>query len=279
MRHGLYAFAAALSAPRAFALPLEKVLEKKVLRVALYQDFEPWSWRRDGTLTGIDVEIGKALADRLGLGVDYFDFMAGEGVEDDLRVAVWKGPMMGAPAADVMLHVPYDRAFALKNDRVFIVAPYYREGFAMACNREVDCEAPPPQFKGRRLSAEIDSIPDAYFSGSFGGSLLADVRHAKSGAAAVDAVRSGNADVVMASRAQVESAVHAGGDALAVRKSAIPLLTSPGWDIGMAVKDDGRNLADRLETEMNTLAADGTLDRIFGHYGVQRIKPRSSGGA
>ena len=266
----------AVMATPVLALPLEKVLAKKVLRVAVYQDFEPWSWTLDGKLTGIDVDLGKALADRLGLAVDYFDLMAGEGVDDDLRVAVWKGPIMGAPAADLMLHVPVDRTFALRNDRVFIVSPYYREGFAIACsNGELDCDASPTEFKGHKLAAELDSIPDFYLSGSFGGMLRADVQHMKSGAAAVDAVVSGKSEVAMATRAQIESARHGAKDALVVRKAAIPLLTSPGWDIGMAVKDDGRDLADRIETEMATLKTDGTLDSIFANYGVTRTPPRA----
>jgi ABC-type amino acid transport substrate-binding protein len=275
-RRSVIGGALAVATTPAFALPLEKVMAKKVLRIAVYQDFAPWSWTKDGKLTGIDVDLGKLLADRLGLAVDYFDLMAGEGVDDDLRIAVWKGPIMGAAAADIMMHVPYDRAFALRNDRVFIVSPYYRESFAMACDRTaVDCEAAPAEFKGHKIAAEIDSVPDFYFTGSFGGSLRSDVAHMPSGAAAVNAVKTGKAEVVMATRAQVESAIHAGGDGLAVRRSAIPMLTSQGWDIGMAVKDDARDLGDRIETEMAAMLANGTLDSLFARYGVTRTPPRA----
>jgi ABC-type amino acid transport substrate-binding protein len=266
----------AAGAVPAIALPLDKVIAKRTLRIAVYRDFAPWSWSKNGVLTGIDVDLGKMLADRLGLQVDYFDLLAGEDVDDDLRIAVWKGPILGAPAADIMMHIPYDRAFALRNDRVFIVAPYYRESFAMACDRNaIDCDVPPPEMKGHKLAAEIDSIPDFYLSGAFGGVLRGDVVHARSGAAAVGTVGSGGADVVMATRAQIENAVHDGATTLAVRKAAIPALSSPGWDIGLAIKDDGRDLADRIESEMASLTADGTLAALFARYGVTRTPPRA----
>lgn len=257
------------------AAPLEKVRAAGVLRVAVYQDFEPWAWTAEGGLTGIDVDIGKALADRIGVKVDYFDLLAGEDVEEDLRNAVWRGPIVGK-AADVMMHVPYDRQFALRNDRVVIVAPYYREGFALACGREVDCEAPPPQFKGRRLVAELDSIPDFYLSGSFGGVLRNSVSHLPSGIAALNSVRAGSHDIAMATRAQVEHAMTAGGEALVARKGPLPALSSPGWDIAIAVKDDSRDLGDQIDTLMADLRRDGTLARIFGTYGVSLQEPLAS---
>lgn len=257
------------------AAPLDKVRAAGVLRVAVYQDFEPWAWTAEGRLTGIDVDIGKALADRIGVKVDYFDLLAGEDVEEDLRNAVWRGPIVGK-AADVMMHVPYDRQFALRNDRVVIVAPYYREGFALACGREVDCEAPPPHFKGRRLVAELDSIPDFYLSGSFGGVLRNSVSHLPSGMAALNSVRAGSHDIAMATRAQVEHAMTAGGEALVARKGPLPALSSPGWDIAIAVKDDSRDLGDQIDTLMADLRRDGTLARIFATYGVSLREPLAS---
>ena len=44
------------------AAPLGKVRELGVLRVAVYKDNRPWSWRKDGKLTGIDVDLAQALA-------------------------------------------------------------------------------------------------------------------------------------------------------------------------------------------------------------------------
>lgn len=265
---------ASLTTQRAFALPLSKIKEKGALRIAVYQDFEPWAWRRDGTLVGIDVDLGRACAAELGVSVEFMELLAGEDVDEDLRNAVWRGPLIGGQPADVMMHVPYDRAFALRNDRVVIVSPYYRERFTLICDRTaVDCEIPPPQFKGQRLAAELDSIPDFYLSGSFGGVLRNDVAHVPSGAAAIEAVRNRQAVAAMATRAQVEHALALGGDTMVERAAPLPALTTPGWDVGLAVKDDSRDLADRLETIMASLQSSGVLATIFARYGVKPEAP------
>lgn len=271
-RRGLLAGAfAALACPAAVrAAPVDKVKAAGVLRVAVYRDFEPWSWRDGaGKLTGIDVELGEALAAKLGVRAQAVDFMADESVDDDLRNMIWRGSLIGGQVADVMMHVPVDRKLALDNDRVSIGAPYYREGFQMACALDTDCDVPPPQLKGKRLAAELDSIPDFYLSGSFGGVLRGDVQHLLSGAAAIEEVVQGRADAVLATRAQIEHAkAGPAGARLKLRRGPLPALPSPGWDVGIAVKDDSRDLGDALEAAMEALKTEGAIDAILARYGV-----------
>ena len=68
--------AAGLAAFPARAAPLAKVIANGVLRVAVYRDFAPWSWRRGGAVVGIDVELGEALAKAIGVRAEIIDFMA-----------------------------------------------------------------------------------------------------------------------------------------------------------------------------------------------------------
>ena len=269
---------AALALPRAAAAAsLDKVRANGVLRVAVYRDFAPWSWRdAAGRLQGIDVELGEAIAKRLAVRAELVDFIADENVEDDLRNMVWRGPLIGGQVADVMLHVPVDPRFSKQVDRVAIGAPYYREAFQMACGRDTDCEVAPPQFKGKRLAAELDTIPDIYLSGSFGGVLRGDVKHLLTGAAAIEEVAGGKADVVLATRAQVEHARTRLGDKLKIRRGPLPALPSPGWDVGVAVKDDSRDLGDAIDTMMAEFRRDGTLPAIFARYGVTPNAPLAS---
>lgn len=265
--------AAAMSAP-ACAASLEAVRAKGVLRVSLYQDFQPWSWRAAGVLTGIDVDLGAAFARELGVEVDYFDFTAGEDVGDDLRDTVWRGPLIGGRVADVMMHVPFDPRFSATQQQVAIVAPYYRESFALACDRaKLDCELPPPQFQGHPLAAELDSVPDFYLMGVSGGLLRSDVKHLPSGMAALNAVKAGEAEAAMATRAQVEHAMSLGGGRLVMRKGPLPAMTSPGWDVGVAVKEDSRDLGERLAASVRSMARDGRLAAIFARYGVTPRPP------
>ncbi|MDR6850413.1 ABC-type amino acid transport substrate-binding protein [Sphingomonas sp. BE137] len=258
------------------AASLEKIRSAGVLRIAVYRDFAPWAWDDGGTLRGIDVELGTAIAQKLGVKAEFRDFLAGDDVDDDLRNMVWKGPATGGMLSDIMMHAPFDRTFALRNDRVVIVAPYYRESFAIGCSRDLDCEDPPVQFKGHKIAVELNSIPDFYMSGQFGGALRSDVVHMTSGMVALDSVRDGKSDLAMATRAQVEHALSKGGDVLVARKGPIPALTSPGWDIGLAVKDDSRDLGDRLETLLPEMITDKTVPAIFARYGVTLRAPLAS---
>lgn len=275
----LAGLAGVVLAPAARARPLDRLAAAGTLSIAVYRDFAPWSWRdATGTLKGIDVDLGTALATALGLKAQFTDFLADESVEDDLRNMVWRGPLIGGSAADVMMHVPTDRRFQLQVDRCVIGAAYARERFAIACGPGADCEVPPPQWAGKRLAAELDSIPDIWLSGSFGGVLSGQVSHHMSGAAAMAALIDGQADVAMASKAQVEHAL-ANNAAPHVKRRVgpIPALPSPGWDVGLAVKDDSRDLADALEAIIERFAGDGTLDRIFAPYGVSRMPPLGNG--
>lgn len=262
------------------AAPIAKVRELGVLRVAVYQDNRPWSWRgTDDKLIGIDVEMAQAMAKSLGVRVDLAELMADEDVEGDLRNAVWRGGLLGFAPADVMMHVPFDRAFSARIDQVAFVAPYCREAFVLACNEGAgDCEVPPSEFKGKRIAVELDSIPDSYVVGSFGGSLVPDVAHFKSGGEAASAVVGGEADIVIATRAQIEEAVYTAKAAnISRRKLPLPGFTSQGWDIGMAVKENSRSLGDELDAIVQAMKTSGELAAIFARYGVSLITPVAAG--
>ena len=259
------------------AAPLGKVKDLGVLRVAVYKDNRPWSWRKDGKLVGIDVDLAQALARGLGVRADIAELVADESADDDLRNGVWKGGLLGFQPADIMLHVPFDRAFAARNDQVAIIAPYYRENFQFAAVKgEMDVNAAPDQYRGKRLAVEIDSIPDFYLIGTAGGALARDVVHYPGGAEAVLAVTQGQADGVLASRAQIDAILH---DTAATnidrRTMPLPAFTSAGWDIGMAVKENSRNLGDAVEAILATMTASGEMEAIFKAHGVTYQKPRA----
>jgi ABC-type amino acid transport substrate-binding protein len=266
-------------APRALAAPLDTVIRTGVMSFAVYRDFEPWAWRgKDGKLVGIDVELADLLAQAIAVKADVQELIPADDVDGDLRNAVWRGSVLGRPPADVLMHVPVDRELGLRNDRAVICAPYCRESFQMACNRDRvdDCEVAPADLKGRPLAAEIDTVPDFYLTSAGGGALRAAVKHYPSGVAAVAAAAGAEADVVVATRAQIEHGMAAAPDRLTQRKAALPGMFSPGWNVGLAVKDNSRDLGDRLETVVAQLIANGKVAAIFERYGVVYRPPVES---
>jgi ABC-type amino acid transport substrate-binding protein len=258
----------------AIAAPLDKVMQKGSLRIAIYRDNPPWSWRRDGKLVGIDVDLGRALAEKLGVKPDFMELTADENMDDDLRNAVWKGSILGEPVADVMMHVPYDREFGLRNDMAVLTAPYHRESFALACDpARTDCKGSMVDMAGSAIAVETDSVPDFYLTGAFGGRLRGDVVHHLSAAAAMADLITGDAGASMATLAQVELGLSAAGRKLVVRRGPFPGLARQGWDIGIAVKTDSRDLGYRLEDVVAGLLADGTIAGIFTSHGITHVPP------
>jgi ABC-type amino acid transport substrate-binding protein len=262
----------------AFAAPLDKVIATGSLSIAVYRDFEPWSWRDGDALKGIDIEMGELIAAALAVRASFVELIPGDDVAADLRNAVWRGSVVGQAPADVLMHVPIDRQLALANDRAVLIAPYYRESFTMACNREKqpDCEVMPTEMKGSPLAAEIDTIPDFYLSSVGGGVLRPTVKHFPSGVLAVGAAAKGEAEAVVATRAQIEHALVNDRERLVQRKGPLPMMLSPGWNVGLAVKDDSRDLGDKLEAVVAALIANGKIPAIFERYGVT-YRPATEG--
>lgn len=262
--------AMALSGPLG-AAPLAKVRELGVLRVGLYADNRPWSWDKGGGLpAGIDVDLANAIAEQLGVRSEIALFTADEALSDDLRNVVWRGGLLGFRRCDLMLHVPFDMQLSAQEDQVVFVAPYYREEFTALCSAQTrDCDMPPQRFVGSKVAAELDSIPDFYLVGGFGGILRGDVVHYPTGHAAAHAVHQGEAEMAVATRAQIEASVaENAGSGAKLRRSPLPMLPSPGWDIGMAVREDSRSLGFAVEEIVAAMAADGRMTALFGQHGV-----------
>ncbi|MCJ2182647.1 transporter substrate-binding domain-containing protein [Novosphingobium sp. 1949] len=273
---GLIATAGTLAVPALLrpapllAAPLAKVRELGVLRVGLYTDNRPWSWDEGGKPAGIDVDLARALAESLNVRADIALFPADEELSDDLRNVVWRGGLLGFQRCDVMLHVPFDRTIMQQEDNVVFLAPYYRENFGAACAADAgNCEVVPAQFKGRPVAAELDSVPDFYLLGHAGGALAKDVVHKRTGYEAIAALGDGEADFAVATRAQIEAVLADEPNAgIRKRKGPLPMMLSPGWDIGIAVREDSRNLGFALEETIDAMIADGRMSALFARHGV-----------
>lgn len=268
-RHVLAALGcAALAAGTARARPLDEVVQRNRLRVAVYRDFHPFSYREGGVLKGIDVDLAGAIAERLGVRPDVFEHTAGETVADDLRVAVWRGSLFGGESADIMMHIPYNKDFALRNPEAVLFSPYQRELFALARDPERAPSADPAELPEEPVGVEIDSIPDFFLLGLDGGRLRRHVVHFPDPKAAIEALVRGELAAVLAPRSHIESA-------LADRRAVFPVaavrlrgMMASSWDIGMATHENARDLAYAAGDAVTAMTEDGSLAALFRRYGV-----------
>jgi len=254
---------------------MERIREKGSLRVAVYKDFPPYSYAEGGRYVGIDVDIARALAERMGLALDLMPVGADESVGDDLRNWVWKGHYLGGGTADLMMHVPFDPDFAEENGQATLFAPYFREHMAMVFDSSVIGDAADPAALARqRIGAEIDSVADYYLSGAFSGLLRDAARRFPSNQAALAALGRGELDAVLAPRAQIEAYLSRHPDPR-LRTSLYSLrgMLRSYWDVGLAIKADNQELRAELETAMSSLRGDGSLQRLLAAHGVSYVAP------
>ncbi len=268
------------------ATALQRIEERGVLEVAVYADFPPFSYRNErGRVVGIDVDIAHALAKQLGVVAAIRAVGADENMEDDLRNNVWKGHYLGGGVADVMLHTPYDEAFAEENDRVSFIAPYYREQIVVAVAADkADGGSPLELFTREKVGVELDTLADFYLLSAYSGRIRDQVVHYPSMSEAVAALKRGELSGVAGPRSEIEFALGEAREAYAVGPVQMPGLRSSGWDLGAAVRQGSSDLAEALDQAMVRVRESGELQRIFARHGssyqlpsrIVQLKPSRS---
>jgi polar amino acid transport system substrate-binding protein len=266
-------FLGLLAAPFAHALELRK---PGVLRVAVYNDFPPFSDRESG---GIDVDLAKALADKLGLKLDLAWAEADEKVEDDLRNYIWKGHYMGNEIADLMLHMPVDPVFNERVKQVKLVAPYYAENLMVArdVKRIPKLENLEPFFQNHDIGVEVASGSDAFLMALYSGRMQNHIKHYLNHTQAIEAMRKGEISAVMGPRTELEGLIGADKDKYPVSAIEMTGPVQTFWQPGVAVKADKPQLIAAVEKAITELVASGELAKIFAKHHARYNAPRAEG--
>jgi len=262
--------------PMAVALPamadgFETIRQRGRLRVAVYNDFPPYSLAGG---KGIDADIARAIAAKLGLTAEIVGYNADEDMNDDLRNMVWKGHYLGTQPSDVMMHVPVDEYLARANDKVRIFGAYHVETLALARNPERVPKALAGSaavaleiFTREKIGVETASLADSFLLGVLNGRLRENVVHFKTVAEATQGMAEGKVAAVLAPRAELEAAVK--GQAKVVLDSPkFAELKVDSWPLGMAVKVEDQALAEAIGGALAGLKADGTIADIFKRHGI-----------
>jgi polar amino acid transport system substrate-binding protein len=266
------AAALAVSLP-ARADSLNDIRKRGSLRVAVYNNFPPYSHQGKG----IDVELAEALGKQLGLAVQVAGYNPDEDMDDDLRNMVWKGHYLGAPPSDVMMHVPVDSYLQGKNDKVKIFGPYHMESIAVARVQRINpirgsAANALEVFTREKIGVEGRTLADGFLLGALNGRLRENVVHFASVAAAIDKLKAGELAAVMGSRSEIEAAL--GKDTRFVIEAVqMPELKFNHWPLGMAVKADDSTLADALAGALKELQKNGTIAAIFARNGITHLPP------
>ncbi|GGK70060.1 substrate-binding periplasmic protein [Amphritea balenae] len=270
----------------------DDVIASGVITIGAYKDFPPYSFEQDGVASGVDIEIGRRIAQELGVTMQVHWITPDENLEDDLRNNVWKGhyldkdtdnPLAMKHLADVMMRVPYDREYSFKrdslglliNEHVVLFGPYQREKWQVAFDsKKLDRVGTVAVFQYHPIGVEIDSLPDFYMTSAFAGRMRKNTRHYPNVHQAFLAMTKGKVDAVMGMRAEVDWLLsEAENSQYQLAENGFPMMGKQQWDIGMAVKQTYRELSHAVEGVVDQLVTSGEMDKIYTSYGLRYELP------
>lgn len=250
------------------------------IEIAVYADFPPYSsGKAAADAQGIDVDIARAIAQRLGLPLKLRMISAGETVSDDLRNHVWKGHYMGGGVADVMLHVGYDSIFASREKNVLLFEPYFHDRVVLAyLPGRIHNVDSPIALTEHRIAVEGDTISDHLMSSAYGGALRNSAVREQSLEEAVAAFKAGDVDGVMGPEGELQGllAEQKVKDVAFHEQPPVGQMRT-AWDVGVAVKDGGSTtLRDAVANILDTLKTDGSMKTMFAAHGVTYLDASSA---
>jgi ABC-type amino acid transport substrate-binding protein len=251
---------------------LDDIIDRGFIQIGIYEDFPPYSWRNGDELKGVDVEIGKLIAEFIGVEPRFTLVSADENVDADMRNHVWRGHVISGDVVNVLLRVPYNRELALRNELVTLTGQYQNEQVAIAYDSGFykDEKPVPAYFRFDKVGVENDSIADFYLSGIGNGSMLTNITRFRTPALAMAALRTGEVRAVMGARGQLEWGAR---DGIAVHAPPLPGLSVGTWTIGMAVRMNWRALSYSCDDAVRAAVADGRMARIYADHRLSWLPP------
>ena len=248
---------------------LDQIRAKGRLKIAVYQDFAPFSAMRAGALVGIDCDIARLIADKLGVPLELHAVPAGDSVDDDLRNQIWRGNLVDHSVANLLLHVPYRRELETRAELAVLVQPYCTEGFVIACDpKQAEGEASLARLAGQRIGVELDSLPDFYLGSALGGALRDGLVHFGRPEDGLDALRRGEIAAFMGLRSQIEAGLGQDRERFDLDGITLTGAAAVTWPIGAAVRENARDLGYAAGDVIAAAVRDGTMAAIFTRHGI-----------
>jgi ABC-type amino acid transport substrate-binding protein len=270
--------------PRGFVgQTLDEIVERGYLTLAVYDAFPPYSWQdAEGTPQGVDIGVGRILAEALGVEARFNFVMAGEDLKTDLMSYVWRGTVLNEPVSNVMMRVPYNLDFACGVDQVVFTGQYAAEQIAIAYRLAAYPDAVPsdlPRHEGApvpaffrydQVAVENDSIADFYLTAFPGGQIGPNIHRFPSMAEAMAALARGEVVAAMGPQAQLQ---YGAGEGVAVHTPPLPQFALAKWSLGIAVHQSHRDLAYALDDAVAAALADGRIAKIYADLGLSFTPP------
>lgn len=263
----------------AVARPLDEVKSSGELRVVVYERNAPFSWTDDnGVVQGVDADIGRAVAAKLGVKANLIARIAGEESDDDLRSNIWQGPRTGGLVGDVMMHVPMEKAFIARNPLVAISNAYYHEQVVLAVHSgEIAVPAEPARmlepFRTAKLAVHFATVAHYYAMFALDGALKTNINPYIKMDRAIETFLARENAGLLARRSQIEGGLVGRDKGIAILEPSYQTELRMAWDVGTAVKDNSRDTGYAIGNALAALSASGELKAIFERHGLTLVPP------
>lgn len=261
---------------------LDDIVARGFIEIAVYEAFPPYSWEEAGEARGVDVDVGRIIAEALGVEARFRFVQAAETLEVDLLNYVWKGAMVGGRVSNVMMRVPYNSAFTCRVEQVVFTGQYAGERIAIAYALAAYPDAVPGEtaegrhegapvpafFRYDAVGVENDSIAEFYLSSNIGAE--GKMRRFKTVGAAMAALDAGEVMAVMGPLSELEFAAGAGAR---VHTPPMPGFTVGTWTLGLAVHHSHRDLGYAVDDAVAAALADGRIAAAYRAHGLDFTPP------
>lgn len=267
-----------------FARSLDDIKASGEIIIAVYENFPPYSFVENDEPKGIDIDLGKKIAESLDV-KPIFNFAAttGENLADDLRANIWKGNLVHKNKADIMLRVPYDYDYmrltdkstgALQNDLVTIKSPYQSEKWIIATHKETIPKINTLAiFAYQTVGVEVDTLPDLHLSAFANGILRKNIKHYTKFEEAMKDFKDGKIDSIAGLRSQLEYLLdYKNNQDKYYLTENIPQMKSH-WDIAIAASSNYKDLSYHIDNVINDAYSNNEIKELFNRYGIDYLVP------
>lgn len=227
---------------------LEKVKAAGKLVIGIEGTYPPFTYHNDdGSLAGLDVELGTALAEKLGVGVEF-------------QEAAWDSLLIGIDSGrfdTVINSVSITDERAEKYD---FSDPYYYEARRVVVRADDDSIQAPEDLNGKKIATNATNAFLPWYE-----EQGAEIVGIDTSAEAVDLVLSGRADFLGTSVPVLNAYLDEHPDAKDKLKEAFVIPNSEDV-IAIPVRKGETEFLDAINAALAELRADGTLKAISEKY-------------
>ena len=221
--------------------------EKTVLKMGTNAYFPPYEYYDGQTIVGIDAEIAKAIADKLGMELEIVD-MSFDSIISAVNSDTVDFGMAGMTVnAKRLEEVDFTTSYA-KGVQVVIV----KEGSAITTVDDLFAEG-----ATYKVGVQLGTTGDSYASGDFGADRVTQYQ---TGNEAVQALLKGDVDCVIIDNEPAKSYVKANAG------TKILDTTYADEDYAICVKKGNTELLSKLDAAIYELTKDGTIAGIVSKY-------------